>query len=272
MTQTTLHRDLLIEKHLEHLASEYHRLRTDTTSPQFWFLTTTFVPVEAKRDNHIPIPPHRCFALFEQLYVRLLSKLMNNFERKRSLQPLTYAYADYPFTKRDKTYATLSPNEQFQVNPFRFHPDHPETTCHIHSVFLVAPTLVGRFRAITPTLEKCFQHLNPANRTLHAVPLQSPNELREVMFYSSKLLKWPPVSLRDIDLYTVLPKAKSEPIYVKSNWERELEEALKEAKEKRARWSAKSRRDLYKFIEGEIITETETKRQARLAQSSSSGS
>ena len=31
----------------------------------------------------------------------------------------------------------------------------------------------------------------------------------------------------DIDLYTVLPKAKSEPVYVKSDWERELEAALK---------------------------------------------
>jgi len=38
------------------------------------------------------------------------------------------------------------------------------------------------------------------------------------------------MSLRDIDLYTVLPKAKSEPVYVKSDWERELEAALKEAR------------------------------------------
>ena len=67
------------------------------------------------------------------------------------------------------------------------------------------------------------------------------------MFYSSKLLKqtasvlgglskqhWesgkfpdePRRSHGDIDLYTVLPKAKSEPVYVKSDWERELEAAL----------------------------------------------
>ena len=90
------------------------------------------------------------------------------------------------------------------------------------------------------------------------------------MFYSSKLLKRPPMSLRDIDLYTVLPKAKSEPIYVRSDWERELEAALKEAKKKRALWSAK-RRDLYKYIEGENVAETETKRQARPAQSCCSG-
>ena len=34
----------------------------------------------------------------------------------------------------------------------------------------------------------------------------------------------------DIDLSTVLPKAKSEPIYVKSDWERELEAALRESR------------------------------------------
>ena len=33
-----------------------------------------------------------------------------------------------------------------------------------------------------------------------------------------------------IDLYTVLPKAKSEPVYMKSDWERELETALRESR------------------------------------------
>jgi hypothetical protein len=87
--------------------------------------------------------------------------------------------------------------------------------------------------------------------TLHAVPLQCIDELRDVMFYSSKLLKqpasvlgglskklWEPrelpdeprKSLSDIDLYTVLPKAKSEPVYVKSDLERELDTALKETR------------------------------------------
>ena len=67
-------------------------------------------------------------SLFERFYVRLLSKLMNNFERKRWLQPLTYLYIDYPFTKREKTFATLSPIEQFRLNQFHFYPEHPETT------------------------------------------------------------------------------------------------------------------------------------------------
>jgi len=60
--------------------------------------------------------------------------------------------------------------------------------------------------------------------------LQSIDELRDVIFYSSKLLKRPPISLRDVDLYTVLPKAQGEPVYVKSDWERELEAALRESR------------------------------------------
>jgi hypothetical protein len=56
------------------------------------------------------------------------------------------------------------------------------------------------------------------------------DELRDVTFYSSKLLRCPPVSLRDTDLYTVLPKAKSEPLYSMSEWESELKAAIKEAR------------------------------------------
>jgi hypothetical protein len=100
MDQTELRYDLLIENHLEHLTRKYqHLLIDDAILPQFWFLTTTFVPVESKQDDHIPIPPYLCFVFSERFYVRLLSRLMNNFERKRWLQPLTYLYIDYPFTK-----------------------------------------------------------------------------------------------------------------------------------------------------------------------------
>ena len=91
----------------------------------------------------------------------------------------------------------------------------------------IAPQLVARFKAIASQLENLFKSLGPANCTLHAVPLQTHADLRHAIFYSSKLLKRPPMSLRDIDLYTVLPKARSEPVYVKSDWERELEPGLR---------------------------------------------
>jgi hypothetical protein len=174
---------------------------------------------------------------------------MNNFERKRWLQPLPYLYIDYPFTKREKTYATLSLMGQFKANPYHFYPEHPETTPHIHAIMLVAPKLVARFKAIAPELGRLFQGLDPANCTLHAVPLLFIDELRNVMFYSSKLLRQPQSVLKGlskrhwesgklpdeprrslIDLYTVLPKGKSEPVYVKSDWERELETALRESR------------------------------------------
>ena len=155
---------------------------------------------------------------------------MNNFERKRRLQPITYLYIDYPLTKRKKTFATLPPIEQFRLNQFHFYPEHPETTPHIHAIMLVAPQLVDGFKAVRPSLANLFQNLGPANCTLHTAPLQTHSDLRRAIFYSSKLLKRPPMSLSDIDLYTVLPKAKSEPVYVKANWERELEAAQKEAR------------------------------------------
>jgi len=61
---------------------------------------------------------------------------------------------------------------------------------------------------------------------------------------SSKLLKQPASVLRGLskqlwelrksltshDEATVLPKAKSEPVYMKSDWERELETALRESR------------------------------------------
>ena len=123
----------------------------------FWFLTVTFLPVEAKRDNPFPIPPHRCIVLFERFYVRLLSRLMNNFQRKgqRALQPLTYV--DYPFTKRKKTFATLPPIDQLRLNQFHFYPEHPETTPHNHSIMFIAPQLVARFKAIASQLENVFR-------------------------------------------------------------------------------------------------------------------
>jgi len=93
---------------------------------------------------------------------------MSNFQRKRHLQPLTYAYIDYPFSKRKKTFAMLSPPEQFFANRLHFHPEHPETTPHVHAVMLVAPDVIHRFNAIVPQLENLFERLRPANRSLHA--------------------------------------------------------------------------------------------------------
>jgi hypothetical protein len=155
---------------------------------------------------------------------------MPNFDRKRHLQPRTYTYYNLPCSKRDKAFTTLSPYDQWKAN--RGRDEHPELDTHLHSVMLVATELVQRFNEIAPTLEQMFQSLDTANRSLHAAKLQSTAELRDVMFYGSKLLKEPISLLKDsgkvpcdstpFDLYTVLHKSKREPVYRKLAYERKL--------------------------------------------------
>jgi hypothetical protein len=181
-----------VESHIEHLLSEYDRLSTGDAHPQLWFLSATFLPLRHKRTNNIPIPLDRCLAYFDQFYVGLLPKLMSNFERKRHLQPLTYLYGDYPFTKKDKTYAPLTPNEKFNANKFRLYLEHPETNPHVHAVMLLPPSLIDRFKAITPELEKLFRGLCKTNCTFDAAAFE-PADIRKVMFYASKLLREPQV-------------------------------------------------------------------------------
>ena len=62
------------------------------------FVTATFVATEEAKPNALPISPSKCFKAFEQFYVRLLSELMRHYNRPglRHLQPLTYAFIDYP--------------------------------------------------------------------------------------------------------------------------------------------------------------------------------
>ena len=241
----------LIESHIEHLMSKYDRLSTDDAHPQLWFLSATFLPFRYKRTNNVSIPLDRCLAYFVRFYVNLLPKLMSNFERKRHLQPLTYLYADYPFTKKDKTYAPLTPNEKFNANQFRLYLEHPETNPHVHAVMLLPPSLINRFKAILPELEKLFRGLCRTNCTFNASAFE-PADIRSVIFYASKLLKQPQAVLKSVakyarepitqkpgelstsfasdDLYIVLPKARREPVYCKPRWERELSAQIKQAK------------------------------------------
>ena len=109
MNQSDLSYECLIDNHIKHVLQDYKRHSIDDAQSQLWFLTATF-------SNQVPISPDRVIAFFERFYVWLLPRLMSNFERKRHLQPLVYLYVDYPFTKRDKTYAPLTPNAKFYAN------------------------------------------------------------------------------------------------------------------------------------------------------------
>jgi len=243
--------ECLIESHIEHLLSKYKRLSTNAARPQLWFLSATFLPLRHKRTNNVPIPLDRCLGYFQQFYVSLLPKLMSNFGRKRHLQPLTYLYADYPFTKKDKTYAPLTPNEKFNANQFRLYLEHPETNPHVHAVMLLRPGLIDRFHAVVPQLETLFRGSCRTNCTFDAAAFE-PSDIRSVIFYASKLLREPQVVLKSVakyarepitqkpgqlstsfasdDLYTVLPKARREPVYCKPRWERELAAQIKQAR------------------------------------------
>src|SRR6185312_2734690 len=88
-----------------------------------------------------------------------------------------------------------------------------------------------------------------------------PADIRKVMFYASKLLGQPQVVLKSVakyarepitqkpgelwtsfasdDLYTVLPKARREPVYCKPRWERELLAQVKQAQRLRELTPAK---------------------------------
>jgi hypothetical protein len=71
----------------------------DARGPKLIFVTATFVATEEAKPNALPIPPSKCFKAFEHFYVRLLSELMGHYNRPnlRHLQPLTYAFLDYPW-------------------------------------------------------------------------------------------------------------------------------------------------------------------------------
>ena len=190
------------------------------------FVTATFVATEEAKPNALPIPPSKCFKAFEQFYVRLLSELMHHYERPglRHLQPLTFAFVDYPGTKRKKS----RPESNFEKLLRRLGREHPEMTPHIHALMLIHPDLVERFEQRQPYLEFLFQSLETINRTLDIRELTQPGDDERVLAYSSELLKKSHPDLRDVDLFMWLPKSRAEPSYQKLPFERELERGLAE--------------------------------------------
>jgi hypothetical protein len=239
--------------HLKHLRSESDRLiieslERDVQGPKLVFVTATFVATEEAKPNALPIPPSKCFKAFERFYVRLLSELMHHYNRPglRHLQPLTYAFIDYPGTKRKKS----RPASNFEKLLRRLGREHPEMTPHIHALMLIHPDLVERFEQRRPYLEFLFQSLEPINRTLHICKLSKPGDDERVLAYSSECVSeiWARASgasrkrkvgkrrekkaldpdLQDVDLFMWFPKARSEPLYQRLDYERELERGLAE--------------------------------------------
>lgn len=96
------------------------------------------------------------------------------------------------------------------------------------------------------------QFLDIPNQQRSSYPRREAADARRVLFYSSKLLRQsqmllkplskfhrrgpkragePRMSFADTDLYVVLPKSKSEPVYTKAAWGRELEAAIERSQQ-----------------------------------------
>lgn len=222
-----------VSEHIKHLLSEqadqdelFESLGTAAES-RLYFVTATFVSFEDKQNSARSIPLPKCIANFERFYVRMLSLMMNNYRRKFHLQPLTYAYVDYPFTKRKKSHSNLSEFQQMKRNR-RLSKAHPETTPHIHSVMLIHPDVHDQFKSIIPRLEPLFQSLDTKNQSLDVQPLPTERDLVKAMNYSSALMRYAHPDLKETDLNFALPKSDSEPVYAKADWERNLEKTLAE--------------------------------------------
>jgi hypothetical protein len=198
----------LIDQHIDHLRQSASY--SDDENPLFILLSVTFIPTESAVDlNPSAISPEKCFISFEKFYVRMLSTLMNNYSRKRHLQPLTYAYLDFPFSSTSKKYAHLPDFQKMKINK-RLSKAHPETTPHIHSVMYVVPEMREKFLCLMPRLEILYRNLSDTNMTLD---VQVADSLDKAVHYSSKLMKYPSSDLKDKDLYIVLPKSQHEPHY-----------------------------------------------------------
>jgi hypothetical protein len=147
----------LVHAHLKHLRDEYDRLlvyslERDVRGPKLVFMTATFVATEEVKPNALPIPPSKCFNAFERFFVHgPLSEIIPHYNRPslRHLQPLTYAFIDYPGTKRKKNRAASN----FKKLLRRFGREHPEMTPHIHALMLIHPDLIERFEQKRPRLE-----------------------------------------------------------------------------------------------------------------------
>jgi hypothetical protein len=227
-------REDFYRSHLRRLRQEQAKLRatdqeSDLPAPKLLFVTATFVPIEEAKPNAIPIPASTCLEAFEQFYVRgFLSKLIGHYGRPnlRDLQPLAFAFIDYPFSKRKKSYATLPQFEQ-SLKKGRLAREHPETTPHIHALMVLHPRLVEKFEAKRSEFEPLFRSLRPTNRTLDIQEIAELSDDAVVLAYSTEILKKPQhPDLKDVDLFTWLPKAPSEPNYQKQQFEKELEEKL----------------------------------------------
>jgi len=150
------------------------------------FVTATYSRPELSGGS--PLSSYYCFLSFERFYVRMMSLLLNNYSRKRHLQPLTYAFLDYP--------AKL-----FSGN----------STPHVHAVMATRHELSLKMDDNAALIEALFRSLGGLNATLLIQPLPGPDDLRRALRYAMRTTR--EVADTASDQFILLPKAKSEPNY-----------------------------------------------------------
>ncbi len=86
-------------------------------------------------------------------------------------------------------------------------------TPHVHAIMLVHPDVHKRFKSAIPLFAPTFTKLPPVNMSLDIKLLPTCDDLKNATFYSAVMLRSSNPEFQDVDLYTVLPKSKDEPIY-----------------------------------------------------------
>jgi hypothetical protein len=188
----------------------------------------------------------------------MLSKIISHYNRSsvRHLQPVTFVFVDFPFSKpKNKKSDQAAIYRRALING-RLMREHPDTSAHLHGIMAIKPDVLDKFEAFRSTAEGTFASLHPLNRTLHIVPI-SPNTEGLVLAYSAALLRagfkerewcqevdarrqdlglarnlrphtgWNSLYLADADLFNWLPKGTREPSYQRLDYERELEEIMR---------------------------------------------
>ena len=206
--------------------------RVDKVGAIPYFLTVTFSTTFDPWRSPQARSTHSVLTSFKYCYGCLMNSrllLGNNYKRKRHLQPLTYAFVDFPHTRRRRTTDGMSQFEKMKLAH-----GHPEHNPHIHAVMAVHPQTQENLKILgTDGLRTFFKKLVGDVMT---VDLQKVNTLRAsiavdrttkririvtrdrphdpsreylndrgVIPYVSKLLKYEPDELRRDELYTELP-------------------------------------------------------------------
>lgn len=99
-----------------------------------YFVTTVFADYDCKAPNQLKRKIEYSYRQYDQVYRHLVSKLMNNYSRKRHLHPQTFDFVDLPGTRHT-----------FKINGYE------PSTPHIHSVYLLHKQTQDRFEDLRST-------------------------------------------------------------------------------------------------------------------------